>query len=59
MSLGVEVGIWWEDLGKLEVIMYIINKQLGGGYSFMQNEIFRVNSRKETKNEEVEVWMHY
>jgi hypothetical protein len=35
--------------------MYIINKQLGGGYSFMKNEIFRVNSRKETKDEEVEI----
>jgi len=37
-------------LGKLEIVKYIINKQLGCGYSFMKNEIFKVNSRKGTKD---------
>jgi hypothetical protein len=34
---------------------YIINKQEAGDSSFMKNETFRVNSRKDTREEEAEV----
>ncbi len=46
----------WE-LARLEGIKYIINKRVGGAHSLMKNEAFRVNSRKDIREEEVEVWV--
>jgi hypothetical protein len=45
----VEVGALCENLGTiLKGIRYITKKQMGGDYSFMKNETFKVNSRKDT-----------
>jgi len=54
----VEVGERCENLGTtLKGIRYITQKQMGGDYSFMKNENFKVNSRKDTWKKEVEAWM--
>jgi hypothetical protein len=55
MNLGWRLEYDVKTRGNLGRIKYIINKQVGGGYSFMKNETFRVTSRKDTKAKEVEI----
>ncbi len=51
----MKVGARCENLGMiLKGIRYITKKQMGGDYSFMKNETFKVNSRKYTWKKEVE-----
>ncbi len=47
----------WRLREGLEGIKYITNKQMGGGYSLMNNENFKVNLKEDTQEREVEAWM--
>ncbi len=47
----------WRLQGILEGIKYIINKQVGGGHSLMNNEGSKVNLKEDMQEREVEARM--